>query len=403
MPPKKQDTNRVIPKTATKLSHSVEEPGAWIARLFWSPDGQELSVASKAREITIISLAPDSGGTAGARVRLRIPIEGSHIYTECWSPDGALLASSQSENGAVDLWDSNSGKLTTSLEIFPKVIEVPRDHGRPSVRAVAWSPDGKSLATGGDPGLVLWDVDDWQVVEALREQTGVISVAWSPDGRYLASTAYGNTLCIWDYASRRLMHRNNTHYGAGLAWSPDSRKVATAGTATTVCIWDAISGTPLKILEGHTDLIRGVSFSSDGLLLATRAGRHVGRSGRGITRGDPKILLWRTEDWENVGAIFEPPDWYLHAGISFAPTGYLLAVSANRDKSVHIWSLDAQKLLSRRGRRKSVYYRNAKVALVGDSGVGKSGLAIVLTDNKFVATSRLTVVEFAYLAERESD
>jgi small GTP-binding protein len=198
----------------------------------------------------------------------------------------------------------------------------------------------------------------------------------------LAATGYDNILCIWDWGTKRLLHRIENYYGAGLAWSPDSTKVAAAGSARAVHVWDAATGSILNILEGHTDNIRGVDFSADGLLLATWAGR----KSVAPSLGDPRTLLWRTDTWRIVGSIREVPDWYLYSGIKFSPNASLLALSAEHDKVVHIWKLNGQGLLDSSTRTKSVYYRNAKVALVGDSGVGKSGLAIVLTGNSFVPT-----------------
>ncbi|HLG17661.1 MAG TPA: metallophosphoesterase [Blastocatellia bacterium] len=90
------------------------------------------------------------------------------------------------------IWDAGSGKLLRSLEGHTE-----------SVLSVAWSPDGRSLASASSDNTVrIWDAGSGKLLRSLEGHTNsVLSVAWSPDGRSLASASYDNTVRIWDAAS----------------------------------------------------------------------------------------------------------------------------------------------------------------------------------------------------------
>lgn len=97
-------------------------------------------------------------------------------------------------------------------------------------------------------------------------------------------------------------------------------------------------------------------------------------------------LIWRTDTWEPVGRITELSDWYLYAPLAFSPADARLAVSGERDEVVHIWDLTSLKDARVLGLPRTTHYKNAKVALLGDSGVGKSGLGLVLSGDEFMPT-----------------
>jgi len=121
-------------------------------------------------------------------------------------------------------------------------------------------------------GVVRALVDAGATVERLEgHESPVTSVAWSPDGRRVATGSWDNTARIWDATTGDVVRALEGHggYVYSVAWSPDGRRVATGSTDRTARIWDATTGEVVHVLEGHEDWVRSVAWSPDGTRLAT--------------------------------------------------------------------------------------------------------------------------------------
>jgi WD40 repeat protein len=150
----------------------------------------------------------------------------------------------------------------------------PRAHPhRPHRLSVPW----RSAPTGGswppapaDKTIKLWEVASGRLVRTLTGHTDwVRSVAFSPDGRLLASGSADKTIKLWEVASGRLVRTLTGHTADvnSVAFSPDGRLLA-SGSYKEIKLWDVATGREVRTLTGHTT-VSSVAFSPDGRLLAS--------------------------------------------------------------------------------------------------------------------------------------
>ncbi|GFG17472.1 probable serine/threonine-protein kinase PkwA [Aspergillus lentulus] len=186
------------------------------------------------------------------------------VVSVAFSPDGRLLASGSDYN-TTSIWDSATGVLQRTLE---------GHYIRGwSVWSVAFSPDGRRLATGsGDNTVRLWDPATGVLQRVLDGHTGrVYSVAFSPDGRLLASGSLDYKVHLRYPATGAFTQTLEGHSGGirSVAFSPDSRRLASGSEDKTICLWDLATGKFIQVLEGHSGGVRSVAFSPDGRRLAS--------------------------------------------------------------------------------------------------------------------------------------
>uniref|UniRef100_A0A0G4GWN5 Uncharacterized protein n=1 Tax=Chromera velia CCMP2878 TaxID=1169474 RepID=A0A0G4GWN5_9ALVE len=217
--------------------------------------------------------------------------------------------------------------LPPPLNFDPCVVEM-RGH-RESVRSVAFSPDGRTLATASDDRSVrLWDVGFGREVKTLEGHKDLVScVTFSPDGKMVGTGSWDTTARVWDVESggevRKFVRHGDGGYVNAFAFSPDGKIAATDCRDNTIRLWEVETVKEMQQLAGHTQSVRCIAFSPNGKMLATCS-------------KDQTIRLW------DVAAGKEEKKLEGHSGcvysIAFSPDGRTL-VSGSRDSSVCLWDV----------------------------------------------------------------
>jgi WD40 repeat protein/DNA-binding SARP family transcriptional activator len=251
--------------------------------------------------------------------------------------DLALLLSVE----AFRLGDSleTRGNLLSTVGQHPNLRAYLHGHGD-QVRSVVISPDGRSFASGGDDNAIrLWDLATGKPLGLpFNGHTGnVRGVAFSPDGRLLASASFDDTVMLWDVEAGQVTGEPlSGHSGDvwSVAFSPDGELLASGGADGVIRFWDAGTGSPLGApLSAHSATVAALAFSPTGNILASAG------------RDDSLRLWSITNDASNPDALLARPLALAmpgHSGIvrslSFSPDGQILAMDSD-DNTIALWDL----------------------------------------------------------------
>jgi RNA polymerase sigma factor (sigma-70 family) len=243
------------------------------------------------------------------------------IWSVAFSPDGKLLATTGNEE-LIRLWDALTGKEIATLRGHTKVANT-----------LAFNPDGNTLASGSDDRTIrLWDLATGKHTATFWREGTVCSVAFSPDGKTLASASDDQTIKLWDLQTGKVITTFRGHQGQvrTAVFSPDGKTLASvSGSDYTVRLWDVATGKEVAILAGHGIDACSVVFSPDGKVLAANRGK------------DLSIKVWdvaaRKERFSFGGGGINP--------LAFSPDGKTLA--SGMGGTIQLWDVNTGKELVR--------------------------------------------------------
>jgi WD40 repeat protein len=329
---------------------------------FWKPRAPSMDVVSgHASGVGAVAFLDNgrrlaSGGVDGSvRIWDRSTQRGFALSTGHGPPVAALAASPDGRVLAVGYGDRTTAVWDLpSRRRFARLVRTDGDQGN----ALAFSPDGRLLAWWGDGSTVrLWGVRERRQVGVLRGHRRYIrAIVFSPDGKTVAAGAAGGppAFVLWEVASRRVLFSSRTAPGEqreteasappsttpaksepetldghdsaifAMALSPDGRWLATGGYDYAVRVWDMGSRQIVAVLKGYSDEIDWLGFTRDGKTL--------------ITSSQPGFVkFWSTASWQEAASFQNPR--LLSQSVALSPDGSALA-TGRIDGTIQLWLAD---------------------------------------------------------------
>jgi small GTP-binding protein len=288
---------------------------------------------------------------------------GSNVFGVAWTVkhflSGAFL------DNIIRLWDSETGRCLRAL----------KGHMN-GVWTVAWATDQRHALSGSaDKTIRLWDMKTGRCLCVLEGHTeDVLCVTWSTDLCYALSSSADKTVRLWNVKTGQCLRVFEGHIAMvwSVAWSPDGKRALSGAEDNTVRLWEVETGRCLRVLEGHTARILSVAITSDSRFALSGS-------------DDKSVRLWDMETGHCLAVLGHRTEI---KSVALSADG-IHAFSSDSSGGIRVWNLSAFITEVRTPKVHApdqVQYMNAKVLLVGDTGVGKSGLAERLVHKQFMPT-----------------
>ncbi len=186
-------------------------------------------------------------------------------WTHCaLSPDALRLATVDG-SGFLDIWDVSRFWRTGERQLLNR-LPAHRDRGR----AVAYSSDGRMIATGGE-NVIVWDARTFTKLARFAHKSRVNDLVFSNDARQVISAHGDGAILAWDIAEKEPRANFAEHCASvrAVRFSPDGQSVASASEDGSIIVWDAALGVKKAVLLGHRTQVSAVAFAPDGKRLAS--------------------------------------------------------------------------------------------------------------------------------------
>jgi WD40 repeat protein len=327
---------------ANVSQESAEKVSAAQAKIADAEGKVKVALAEQEKAALAVKVATDDIKIADVRLKsldAKGDFQGDHTF------DALLKAVSAGQKvKALDpsIWERDKANtqmlVTANLSRFVYGVQEKNRFAHSSiVLSVAFSPDGKTIATGSfDNTVKLWNLEGKELQTFKGHSNSVLSVAFSPDGKTIASGSKDNTVKLWNLEGKELQtFKGHSNSVWSVAFSPDGKTIASGSKDNTVKLWN-LEGKELQTFKGHSSSVLRVAFSPDGKTIVTGS-------------DDNTIKLWNLEGKELQTFKGSSSVW----SVAFSPDGKTI-VTGSFDNTVKLWNLEGKELQTFKGHSSGV-------------------------------------------------